>query len=65
MLAEILGLSERFRVTDEEQVRGPLARKLLQETHTFTHSNTNTHTWLNKVAEPLIAARSELVIITT
>jgi len=24
MLAEILGLSERFRVTDEEQVRGPL-----------------------------------------
>ncbi len=59
-LAEILGLSERFRVTDEEQVRGPLAPS---GTHTFTHSNTNTHTWLNKV-EPLIVAHSELEIFT-
>lgn len=61
MLAEILGLSERFRVTDEEQVRGPLARKLLQE-HTRSHSNTNAHTWLKKVAEPALA---ELVIFAT
>lgn len=55
MLAEILGLSERFRVTDEEQVRGPLARKALQE-HTRSHSNTNTHihthTWINRVEDP-------------